>query len=124
MSAPGGRRGVPWGRVAGLAGTVVAAGMLASCGGPATGTGAGPGPAGAATAGPCAMSRASAGSGGPRMPMLPPPGSTVVSYQLNGVAVVSAASVWAIGTTDLTDPRAMHWNGSKWSEQVLTLTPG
>lgn len=58
------------------------------------------------------------------MPMLPQPGSVVVSYQLSGVAALSAASVWAVGTTDSTDPRAMHWNGSGWTEQVLSLTPG
>ena len=24
----------------------------------------------------------------------------------------------------MTDPMTMHWNGGKWTEQVLTLTPG
>ena len=115
---------MPRGRVARVAGLVVAVGMLASCtaepGASPAGTGTGPGAAGAAAAGPCS---ASAG-GGVRMPMLPQPGSMVVSYQLSGVAAMSAGSVWAVGTTDSTDPRAMHWNGRTWTEQALPLSPG
>jgi hypothetical protein len=118
--------------VAGVAGMVIAAGMLVSCGGAGTGTsiGAGPSPAplgggsgraGSAAAGACA---APAGSAGPRMPMLPGPGSVVLSYQLNGVAALSAASAWAVGTTDSTDPRVVHWNGSTWTERVLSLSLG
>ena len=117
--------------MAGVAGMVLAAGVLASCGGAGTGTSAGAGPspaplggsgrAGSAAAGPCA---APAGSAGPRMPMLPRPGSVVLSYQLNGVAVLSAASAWAVGTTDSTDPRVVHWDGSTWTERVLSLSPG
>jgi len=115
--------------MAGVAGMVAAAGMLASCSGTGTGTspapaGAASGPAGSAATGSCAASGASVGSGGLRMPMLPPPGSVVVSYQLSGLAVASATSVWAVGTTDSTDPRAMHWNGSGWTEQDLSLIPG
>jgi hypothetical protein len=61
---------------------------------------------------------------GPRLPTLPRPGSVVVGSQLSGVAVLAAASVWAVGTTDSTDPETMHWNGGTWTEQALPLTPG
>jgi hypothetical protein len=56
--------------------------------------------------------------------MLPRPGSLIVSYQLSGVAALSAASVWAVGTTDSSDPRTMHWDGSRWTGQALPLSPG
>jgi hypothetical protein len=38
--------------------------------------------------------------------------------------VLSAADVWAVGSTDMTDPMAMHPNGSTWTEEVLTLVKG
>jgi hypothetical protein len=97
----------------------IAAGMLASCGGTGSGTGATPGPAAAAAAaGLCAGSRGPAG-GGPRQPALPQPGSLIVSGQLNGVAALSAASVWAVGSTIAGNAVSMHWGGSTWT-QVLT----
>jgi hypothetical protein len=58
------------------------------------------------------------------MPMLPGPGSVVLSYQLNGVAALSAASAWAVGTTDSTDPRVVHWNGRTWTIVPSPVPPG
>jgi hypothetical protein len=52
------------------------------------------------------------------------PGSLIVSSDLGGVAASSAASVWAVGSTSMTDPMTMHWNGSAWTEEVLTLVKG
>ncbi len=40
------------------------------------------------------------------------------------MAASSAGSVWAVGDTIMTDPMAMHWNGSAWTEEVLTLVKG
>ena len=51
-------------------------------------------------------------------------GSLIVSSDLYGVAALPAASVWAVGSTALTDPMTMHWDGSTWTEKVLTLTLG
>jgi hypothetical protein len=53
-----------------------------------------------------------------------PAGSRIVTSGLYGVAASSAVSVWAVGSTDMTDPMAMHWDGSAWTEEVLTLTKG
>jgi hypothetical protein len=51
--------------------------------------------------------------------MLPQPGSLIISGQLSGVAVLSAASVWAAGNTIVGNAVSMHWDGSTWT-QVLT----
>jgi hypothetical protein len=51
--------------------------------------------------------------------MLPRPGSLIVSGQLNGVAALPTAGVWAVGTTALGNAVSMHWNGRSWTE-VLT----
>ncbi|MGD0705844.1 MAG: hypothetical protein ABSA02_38930 [Trebonia sp.] len=109
MSVSGDRRKSLRNRAFGVAGAALAAGVLASCGV------AGPGPAGTAASGSC-----------PQASVLMPgqPGSLVVSSDLGGVAVSSAASVWAVGSTSMTDPMTMHWNGSAWTEEVLTLVKG
>jgi hypothetical protein len=49
----------------------------------------------------------------------PPPGSLIVGGDLAAVAARSASNVWAAGTTDLTNPVTMHWDGRAWT-QVLT----
>jgi hypothetical protein len=53
------------------------------------------------------------------VPALPRPGSLIVSGQLNGVAALSAASVWAVGSTLVGNAVSMHWDDSRWTE-VLT----
>jgi len=119
MSVPGDRRRPLRDRVFGVAGALVAAGVLASCGVAGPGQvgpgGAGPAPASLAASGPCPqVSGLASGQ----------PGSVVVSGVLDSVSAASAASVWAVGSTPTTDPMTMHWNGGAWAEQVLTLTPG
>jgi hypothetical protein len=110
---------VPAGVRAGLAGvltgvlTGVLAGVLAACG--AAGPGAGTGTARASAPGSCPQ----AGSPAPGQA-----GSPTVSGDLYGVAALQAGGVWAVGGTILTDPVAMHSNGSAWTERVLTLNPG
>ena len=99
-------------RAFGAAGAALAAGVLASCGA----AGPGPtGPTGPAASGACPQASA----------LIPgQPGSRIVSSDLSGVAASSAGSVWAVGDTIMTDPMAMRWNGSAWTEEVLTLVKG
>ena len=51
--------------------------------------------------------------------MLPQPGTLIVSGQLNAVAALPDAGVWAVGTTSLGNAVSMHGNGNSWTE-VLT----
>jgi hypothetical protein len=51
------------------------------------------------------------------------------SDQLNGIAVMSSGSVWAVGTrvtapADGTHPLIIHWNGARWSRVHSPLTGG
>jgi hypothetical protein len=96
-------------RAFGVAVAALAAGALASCGV------AGPGASGSVVSASCS------GAGA----LVPgQPGSLIVSSDLSGVAASSAASVWAVGSTVMTDPMAMRWDGSAWTEKVLTLVQG
>ena len=97
-------------RTAWLAGAVVVTGMLASCG--AAGSSGG---AGAVSA----SRTVTSGCAGHSAEMVARAGSLYVGGELNGVAAVSAASVWAVGSTDLGNPVTVHWNGRTW-KQVLT----
>mgnify|MGYP001442426593 CR=1 FL=1 len=122
MSVPGDRRRSLRDRVFGVAGAVVAAGVLASCGTvvpggalPATSGTVVPGGAVPAASGACPQ------AGGPAPGQQ---GSLIVSGGLDGVAAASAGSAWAVGSTIMTDPLTMRWNGGEWAEQVLTLVPG
>ncbi|TVZ01770.1 hypothetical protein EAS64_30410 [Trebonia kvetii] len=97
-------------RVLGAVAAAAAATVLASCA--AAGQGAG---AGAGTPGPSQQAG------------LPAPGrasSLIISGGLYGVAALSAADVWAVGSTPMTDPMTVRWNGSAWTEKVLTLLKG
>ena len=57
----------------------------------------------------------------------PAPGlaaSRVISGDLFGVATVSARDLWAVGSTDASDPMTVHWNGSAWTAKALPLGNG
>jgi hypothetical protein len=99
----------PWDRAFRVAGAVLAAGVLASCG----------------TAGPSVGARPAASAACPAAGLQTGrPGSLTVSGDLYGVAALPSGSVWTVGTTTMTDPLTMHWNGSAWSEDVLTIAKG
>ncbi len=55
------------------------------------------------------------------MPAVGPAASFTVGGQLDGVAVASAASVWAVGTSSLGNPLAVRWDGRAWTR---VPTPG
>jgi hypothetical protein len=110
------------GRITGISGAALAAGLLTSCAAVSSGAGvvATPSSAGGTSAARlCAAPGASAGGSGPREPELPRPGSLYVGGQLDAVTALSAASVWAVGSTAIGNAVGMHWDGSKWTE-VLT----
>src|SRR5579864_5986490 len=51
---------------------------------------------------------------------VPSPNSSQYSNFLNGVAVISANDIWAVGNHDtgfdnITNTLTEHWNGQKWS---------
>src|SRR5262252_5380164 len=79
---------------------VCAAAMVASCG--VAGANGGP-----------RRSPAAAGGSVVRAVSSPPP-SPVLGYQLNGVAAVSAASAWAVGTTNRITGQVIRWDGEDW----------
>ena len=57
----------------------------------------------------------------------PAPGqssSLIINGDLYGVAALSAADVLAVGSTVTTDPMTVRWNGSAWTQKVLTLVKG
>jgi hypothetical protein len=76
----------------------------------------------------CAAAGAGAGTpGASQQAGSPVPGrasSLTISGDLSGVAALSAGDVWAVGSTDASDPMTVHWNGSAWTEKVLPLGKG
>src|SRR5919202_2814954 len=53
------------------------------------------------------------------------PSPTPVDASLNGVAAVSAANVWAVGTRTGVGTLALNWDGSRWriAATPLSATP-
>ena len=97
-------------RILGAAAAVAAATALASCAAAGPDAGAGTGATGL---------RPQTG-----LPTTARASSLIISGDLYGVAALSAADVWAVGSTLMTDPMTMHSNGGAWTEEVLTLVKG
>ena len=98
------------------AGALAAAGLLVSCGVAVSGGGAAAHATAATAAGPlCTPGPAAAGNAGSS------PQGQMIGGQLNAVAALPGAGVWAAGSTSLGNPLTAHWDGKAWAS-VLTST--